>query len=88
MMTLGPTKTYEIMGIKAPKVHEDLWWEAEEWAELRASEEGDVDIDRDYDILEAWQEKHYLWLCEQKGVEPYVYEDSESSSENSGSKAE
>lgn len=43
---------------------EDLWEEAYEWACQRAREEGDVDIDRDYAIMEAWQEEYYNYLIE------------------------
>lgn len=49
----------------------NYWEEAYEWACQRAREEGDVDIDHDYEIIEAWQEKHYEWICNDEGVEPY-----------------
>lgn len=46
---------------------EDLWEEAYEWACIRACEEGDVDIDKDYAIIEKWQEEYYQWLLAQEG---------------------
>lgn len=48
--------------------------EAYEWAYQRAREEGDVDIDYDYEILERWHEEYYLAFCRDKGIEPYTDE--------------
>ena len=46
---------------------QDLWDEAYEWAYQRAAEEGDVDIDDDYEIVDAWAEEYYNYLTNQKG---------------------
>lgn len=45
--------------------------EAYAWACQRAREEGDVDIDRDYSIMEKWQEEYYIIFCREKGIEPW-----------------
>lgn len=45
----------------------DLWDEAYEWAYQRAREEGDVDLDRDDDIIDAWAQEYYDYLTNQKG---------------------
>ena len=45
--------------------NDDLWEDAHEWACQRASEEGDVDIDRDYTIMEAYEEEY---LCDKEGM--------------------
>jgi hypothetical protein len=42
-----------------------LWNEALEWAYQRAQEEGDVDIDKDYELIDAWMEEYYDY---QKGL--------------------
>ena len=44
-----------------------IWEEAYEWALLRATEEGDVDIDYDYDIIERWMDEYYNYITNQKG---------------------
>ena len=72
MMRLG--KEWVTPDMKPPLVHDDLWWEAREWAEEHASEEGTFGYDYDEEMIDAWQEKHYEWLCEQEGIEPYIYE--------------
>jgi len=51
---------------------EALWNEAVEWAEQRAREEGDVDIDTDYEILEKWEEENFIFLCEREGLDPHL----------------
>lgn len=57
--------------MRNPKVlREILREEAYEWACQRANEEGDVDIDRDYEIMEAWEEEYYQELCKEEGIEP------------------
>lgn len=38
--------------------HDALLEEAIEWAHQRAIEEGDVDIERDYPIIEEWIEDY------------------------------
>lgn len=48
------------------EIDEALMEEAYRWAVQRAQEEGDVDIDRDYVIMEKWQEEYYQWLCQMK----------------------
>ena len=40
---------------------DELINEAYEWAYQRAKEEGDVDIDRDYDIIERWGDEYIRW---------------------------
>lgn len=47
-----------------------LLHEAYEWAYQRANEEGDVDPERDYVIMEAWAAEQYLYLCKLEGIEP------------------
>lgn len=37
----------------------DLWEQAYELACQRANEEGDVNIDTDYALIETWQEEYY-----------------------------
>ena len=44
---------------------------AYEWACQRAREEGDVDIDRDYTIMDAWEEEYYVFFCQEEGIEPW-----------------
>ena len=39
-----------------------LWDEAYEWAYVRAAEEGDVDVERDYEIIESWVEEYYNYM--------------------------
>lgn len=48
----------------------ELYEKAYEWACQRADEEGDIDIDRDYETMEAWQEEYYQYLCKEEGIEP------------------
>lgn len=50
--------------------HQELYELAYEWACQRAVEEGDVDIDRDYTIMDVWQDEYYRELCKERGVEP------------------
>ena len=46
---------------------DELINEAYEWAYQRANEEGDVDIDRDYDIIERWIDEYIaLYLSGEK----------------------
>lgn len=44
-----------------------LWDEAYEWAYQRANEEGDVDIDREDELIHKWAEEYYDYLTNQKG---------------------
>ena len=48
-----------------------LWEEACELARQRANEEGDVDIDTDYTLMEAWEEEYFIDLCQQYELNPY-----------------
>lgn len=43
---------------------EELVDEAYEWAYQRASEAGDVDIHKDYVIIEAWVDEYINWYLE------------------------
>ena len=52
------------------QLHQDLADQAWELACQRATEEGDVDIDYDYPLMEKWTTEYYLELCKQEGVEP------------------
>ena len=49
----------------ARDIHQDLADQAWELACERATEEGDVDIDYDYTLMEAWTTEYYLELCKQ-----------------------
>lgn len=49
-----------------------LWEEAREMAEQHAREEGDVNIDEDYEILERWQEQNFIYLCEREGLDYHL----------------
>ena len=44
----------------------DTWYEAYEWAYQRAREEGDVDIDRDYTIIDRWAAEYYEDLIRER----------------------
>lgn len=48
-----------------------VWDEACEEALQRAHEEGDVDIDRDYTLIEKWEEEYFIDLCKRYGINPY-----------------
>ena len=52
------------------ELHATLYDQAYELACQRASEEGDVDIDYDYSLMEAWCEEYYKELCRDEGIEP------------------
>lgn len=54
----------------ARNIHQDLADQAWELACQRATEEGDVDIDYDYPLMEAWTTEYYLELCKEEGIEP------------------
>ena len=41
---------------------EALWSEAYEMAYQRAQEEGDVDLDRDDELIHSWAEQYYKYL--------------------------
>ena len=49
-----------------PDFETDLWEEAYELACQRAREEGDVDIDRDYTLMEAWTDEYYEALYQER----------------------
>lgn len=48
-------------------IDDALMEEAYEWAYQRAREEGDVDIDREDDLIDYWAEEYYNYLTNQKG---------------------
>ena len=56
--------------MKGQDIHQILADSAYEMAVQRANEEGDVNIDYDYPLMEKWTEEFYLDLCEQEGIEP------------------
>lgn len=51
-------------------LHAALYDQAYELACQRATEEGDVDIDYDYPLMDAWCEEYYRELCKEEGIEP------------------
>ncbi len=51
-------------------LHAALADEAYDMACQRAREEGDVDIDYDYTLMEDWTEEYYKALCKEEGIEP------------------
>ena len=53
--------------IKPPRVWENLWNRAMEYAEERAKEEDEHDEDKVF----GWWEHEYELLCAASGVEPY-----------------
>lgn len=54
----------------ARNIHQDLADAAWEMACQRAEEEGDVDIEYDYTLMEKWTTEYYLELCKEEGIEP------------------
>ena len=56
--------------MKDPNIHQELADQAYELACQRATEEGDVDIDYDYSIMEAWTDEYYKELCKEVGLTP------------------
>ena len=58
------------MGKDLKELHAALYDQAYELACQRANEEGDVDIDYDYSLMEAWCEEYYRELCKDEGIEP------------------
>ncbi len=42
--------------------NDKLWDEAYEWAYQRAGEEGDVDVDRNDELIDAWAEEYYEYM--------------------------
>jgi len=56
--------------MKGQDIHQILADSAYEMAVQRANEEGDVNIDYDYPLMEKWTEEFYLYLCKQEGIEP------------------
>ena len=59
--------------MKDQDIHQILADTAYEMAVQRANEEGDVDIDYDYPLMEAWTEEYYIALCKDEGIEPSPY---------------
>lgn len=43
-----------------------LWDQACDWAYQRASEEGDVDLDYDDDLIGKWAEEYYSFLISKR----------------------
>ena len=56
--------------MKDSNIHQELADQAYELACQRATEEGDVDIDYDYSIMEAWTDEYYKELCKEAGITP------------------
>jgi len=52
------------------ELHAGFYDQAYEMACQRAREEGDVDIDYDYSLMEAWCDEYYKEICKEAGVEP------------------
>lgn len=52
--------------------YDELWDAAYDLACQRANEEGDVDPDYDYELMEAWEEEYFISLCEDEGLDPYA----------------
>lgn len=46
-----------------------LWEEAIEQARIRALEEGDVDIDKDYALIEQWTQENFQHYCQLEGLD-------------------
>ena len=59
------------MTINERDIFDILWDEACELARQRANEEGDIDIDTDYTLMEEWQEEYFIDLCQQYELNPY-----------------
>jgi hypothetical protein len=55
---------------KPRDIHQELADAAWDLACQRATEEGDVDIDYDYPLMEQWTSEYYLELCKEEGIEP------------------
>lgn len=54
----------------ARNIHQELADAAWDMACQRAEEEGDVDIEYDYTLMEKWTTEYYLELCKEEGIEP------------------
>lgn len=61
---------YEEQLIDVNDIRERLWEEACEWARQRAREKGDVNLDRDEELIWKWQEEYYIDLCNNEGIDP------------------
>ena len=59
------------MTINGRDIFDILWDEACELARQRANEEGDINIDTDYTLMEEWQEEYFIDLCQQYELNPY-----------------
>ena len=63
-----------------PMIYKELWEAAYEWACDKLCEELNAEIDFEHldfdteDHLYSLQEKHYYWLCDDIGIESYIYE--------------
>lgn len=58
------------MAMSNEELHQSLYDQAYELACQKANEAGDVDINYDYDIMEAWCEEYYIELCAEEGIKP------------------
>lgn len=45
--------------------YQEIVEEAMQYVSQRAREEGDVDIDRDYEIIEKWFDEYFTDLCKE-----------------------
>lgn len=51
--------------------YDKIWEEAYEYAIQRAHEEGDVNPDVDYEIIEFWEKRYFIAACINEGLDPY-----------------
>lgn len=52
-------------------VHQALYDQAYQLACQRAEEEGDVDIEYDYTLMDVWTDEYYRELCADEGLDPH-----------------
>ena len=45
----------------------DITWD---YVYQRANEEGDVDVEYDYPIIEAWFNEYFAEICREEGLDP------------------
>ena len=67
-MTLD--KAIELCAGVESKIFDILWEASCELAIQRAHEEGDVDIDRDYALMEKWEEEYFINFCNRYELDP------------------
>lgn len=51
--------------------YNEIWEDAYEYALQRAREEGDVNPDVDYKIIEFWEKQYFITACVNEGLDPY-----------------